>query len=82
MGQVTETFVRDCLPVRDRDGHKGTFGKVHILAGSVGFTGAPIFASHAAVRTGFRKRSGLWRRGRAGKRCPRLCHPSLSCWIR
>lgn len=52
MGQVTETFVRDCLPVRDRDGHKGTFGKVHILAGSVGFTGAPIFASHAAVRTG------------------------------
>ena len=52
MGQVTETFVRDCLPVRDRDGHKGIFGKVHILAGSVGFTGAPIFASHAAVRTG------------------------------
>lgn len=52
MRQVTETFVRDCLPVRDRDGHKGTFGKVHILAGSVGFTGAPVFASHAAVRTG------------------------------
>ena len=52
MTQVTETFVRDCLPVRDRNGHKGTFGKVHILAGCVGFTGAPIFASHAAVRTG------------------------------
>ena len=52
MTQVTETFVRDCLPVRDRNSHKGNFGKVHILAGCVGFTGAPIFASHAAVRTG------------------------------
>ena len=50
--QVTESFVRDCLPVRDRNGHKGTFGRVHILAGCVGFTGAPAFASAAAVRTG------------------------------
>lgn len=52
MTQVTETFVRSCLPVRDQNGHKGTFGKVHILAGSVGFTGAPALASAAAVRTG------------------------------
>lgn len=52
MTQVDRTFVRDCLPVRNRDGHKGTFGKVHILAGSVGFTGAPALASAAAVRTG------------------------------
>ncbi|MDO4516424.1 MAG: NAD(P)H-hydrate dehydratase [Bacillota bacterium] len=52
MTQVTKSFVRACLPVRDRNGHKGDFGKVHILAGSVGFTGAPIFASRAAVRTG------------------------------
>ncbi len=52
MTEVTEAFVRRCLPVRDRDGHKGTFGKVHILAGSVGFTGAPALSSAAAVRTG------------------------------
>ena len=52
MTQVTAEFVRHCLPVRDRNGHKGTFGKVHILAGSVGFTGAPALASAAAVRTG------------------------------
>lgn len=52
MTQVDRTFVRDCLPVRNRDGHKGTFGKVHILAGSMGFTGAPALASAAAVRTG------------------------------
>ena len=52
MTEVREAFVRRCLPVRDRDGHKGTFGKVHILAGSVGFTGAPALSSAAAVRTG------------------------------
>ena len=52
MTQVTAEFVRACLPVRDRDGHKGTFGKVHILAGSVNFTGAPALSSAAAVRTG------------------------------
>lgn len=52
MMQVTESFVRACLPIRDRNAHKGTFGKVHILAGCVGFTGAPAFAAHAAVRTG------------------------------
>ena len=40
MVQVTREFVHHCLPVRKRDGHKGTFGKVHILAGSVGLTGA------------------------------------------
>ncbi len=52
MTQVTQDFVRRCLPVRARDGHKGTFGKVHILAGSVGFTGAPALAASGAVRTG------------------------------
>lgn len=52
MTQVTQDFVRSCLPVRPRDGHKGTFGKVHILAGSVGFTGAPALAASGAVRAG------------------------------
>lgn len=52
MTQVTKAFVHSYLPVRDRNGHKGTFGKVHILAGCVGFTGAPALASAAAVRTG------------------------------
>ena len=52
MREVTQDFVRAALPVRDRDAHKGIFGKVHILAGSIGFTGAPCFAANAAVRTG------------------------------
>ena len=48
--ELTADFVR--LPVRDPWGHKGTFGKVYCLCGSVGFTGAPVFASRAAVRMG------------------------------
>ena len=40
------------LPYRDRSAHKGDFGKVFILAGSQGYTGAPVFSAKAAVRTG------------------------------
>ena len=40
------------LPIRPRDGHKGTFGKVLVLAGSVGFTGAAAMTSEAALRVG------------------------------
>ena len=40
------------LPRRDRNAHKGCFGKVFVLAGSVGYTGAPVLASKTAVRSG------------------------------
>ncbi|HVH66113.1 MAG TPA: NAD(P)H-hydrate dehydratase [Candidatus Acidoferrum sp.] len=40
------------LPARPRDGHKGTFGTVVILAGSQGFTGAAYLASMGAARSG------------------------------
>ena len=40
------------LPCRNRAAHKGDFGRVFILAGSQGFTGAPVFAANAAVRSG------------------------------
>ncbi len=49
---VDEALVRSFLPERPEDGHKGSFGRDFILAGSVGFTGAPILASKAAVRSG------------------------------
>lgn len=49
---VTEQFAKAAFPVRNRDSHKGDYGKVHILAGCMGFTGAPDFAAKAAVRTG------------------------------
>jgi len=40
------------LPERPRDAHKGTFGTVVVLAGSLGFTGAAYLAATAAARTG------------------------------
>ncbi|NOY89156.1 MAG: NAD(P)H-hydrate dehydratase [FCB group bacterium] len=40
------------LPVRKPDGHKGDFGKVFILAGSRGLTGAAILAAKSALRAG------------------------------
>jgi len=40
------------LPTRARQAHKGDFGRVYVLGGSVGYTGAPVFAANAAVRTG------------------------------
>ncbi len=43
---------RPALPRRRRDAHKGDFGRLFILAGSEGYTGAPILASQAAVRAG------------------------------
>jgi len=45
------------LPKRPVDGHKGTFGKVLIVGGSVGFSGAAALAGKAALRSG----SGLVR---------------------
>lgn len=52
MERITLPLVRETLPRRDPAGHKGDFGKVYCLCGSVGYTGAPVFASRAAVRMG------------------------------
>ena len=40
------------LPRRERDAHKGNFGRDYILGGSVGYTGAPVLAARAALRAG------------------------------
>ena len=52
MEEITAAYVRRLLPRRDPMGHKGTFGKVLCVCGSVGFSGAAVFAGRAAVRTG------------------------------
>ena len=52
-GNTWEVSVSDAaLPPRAEDAHKGCFGRVLIVAGSVGYTGAPAFAARAAVRSG------------------------------
>lgn len=40
------------LPVRERLSHKGDYGKLLILGGSVTYTGAPTMCARAAVRAG------------------------------
>ncbi len=40
------------LPPRDFDSHKGLFGRVGILAGSEGFTGAAVLSALGALRGG------------------------------
>lgn len=40
------------LPRRPRDSHKGDYGRLFLLAGSRGYTGAPCLAARAAVRGG------------------------------
>ena len=52
MDSITAELVRALLPRRDPGGHKGTFGKVCVYGGCVGYTGAPVYAGEAAARTG------------------------------
>ena len=52
MEEITAALVKNLLPRRRQDGHKGSFGRVYVYGGSVGYTGAPVFAGEAAVRTG------------------------------
>ena len=49
---IEADFAAAALPVRKPDGHKGTFGKLLVVGGCVGFTGAPALTAAAAVRSG------------------------------
>lgn len=50
--KIDVQYAKTLLPPRKDDGHKGDFGKVLVIGGSVGYTGAPVFAASAAVRGG------------------------------
>ena len=50
--ELTAQEVFSLLPRRDPNAHKGDFGKLLLLCGSVGFTGAAWFAAMGALRTG------------------------------
>lgn len=43
---------RELFPPREKAGHKGTFGKVLLLAGSHNMAGAAVLAARAAYRSG------------------------------
>lgn len=50
--QTSYSLIKRICPPRDQNTHKGDYGRVLILAGSEGFTGAPSLAAKAALRTG------------------------------
>lgn len=49
---LSEDSVRALLPDRPADAHKGNFGKLLLLCGSRGFTGAAYLAAMGALRSG------------------------------
>ncbi|HZJ82785.1 MAG TPA: NAD(P)H-hydrate dehydratase [Clostridia bacterium] len=49
---LDDKAISSYLKRRPADGHKGTFGKVGVIAGSVGMTGAAYLTSMAALRSG------------------------------
>ena len=50
--ELNHESVLSILPNRDPWGHKGTFGRVLLLCGSLGFTGAAYLAAMGALRCG------------------------------
>ena len=52
MNHMNHETIRTLLPVRRRDTHKGDYGKILLLCGSRGFTGAAALAAMGALRTG------------------------------
>lgn len=50
--QTSYSLIKKLCPPRDQNTHKGDYGRILILAGSEGFTGAPALAARAALRSG------------------------------
>jgi NAD(P)H-hydrate epimerase len=66
---ITPDYVSSVLPERKPDGHKGTFGKLFLLAGSTGMTGAAVLAAESALRSG----CGMTKVG-----CPKSVQPIIA----
>ena len=66
---ITAEMVSKKLPERDPKGHKGDFGKLLVISGSTGMTGAACLCANSALRSG----CGIVRVG-----CPQGVQPVLA----
>jgi hydroxyethylthiazole kinase-like uncharacterized protein yjeF len=66
---VDAVDARRLLPVRSRDGHKGTFGHLLVVAGSTGKCGAAVMAAESGLRGG----AGL-----VTLACPQSVQPTIA----
>lgn len=66
---ITPELVAVNLPLRKPEGHKGDFGKLLVIAGSTGMTGAAAMTAQSAYRTG----CGIVKLG-----CPKTVQPILA----
>ncbi len=49
---ILNDFAKSLMPNREKDSHKGDYGKANVIAGSSGLTGAAILTCRAALRSG------------------------------
>ena len=56
---VDRAYARTLLPARREDGHKGNFGKLLVLGGSVGYTGGAKVRERDAVSAAGKGRKAL-----------------------
>jgi len=49
---LDQAFIKEILPIRRPNAHKGEAGRVVVAAGSLGYTGAAALCSFAAVKAG------------------------------
>ncbi|MBQ5706976.1 MAG: NAD(P)H-hydrate dehydratase, partial [Peptococcaceae bacterium] len=49
---IDQTYLQRCQTVRSRESHKGTYGHLLMLGGSMGMSGAITLAAQAALRSG------------------------------
>ena len=52
MMELDHKKVLSILPDREKDAHKGDFGKLLLLCGAKGYTGAAYLAAQASLRSG------------------------------